>query len=107
VASCVHQLLSLYYAYPRDPGLQLRLGSPHLPRAPPTLLPDAPLPSPPPRPDPRDPPLPDSTVIPDFIALAWRAGSTTLEGLPRARPQCTLRVLPDGSRLFQLSELQA
>jgi len=99
VASCVHQLLSLYYAYPRDPGLQLRLGSPHLPRAPPHSSPTPPYHRPP-EARPRDPPLPDSTVIPDFIALAWRAGSTTLEGLPRARPQCTLRVLPDGSRLI-------
>jgi len=90
VASCVHQLLSLYYAYPRDPGYSSAWGHHTYPEPPPTP-PRRPLTIAPPRgPTPATRPSPDSTVIPDFIALAWRAGSTTLEGLPRARPQCTL-----------------
>jgi len=59
VASCVHQLLSLYYAYPVDLALQRRLGSPHLPRCPLPAPPSSPYHSPPaPAPAPAPAPIP-------------------------------------------------
>jgi len=59
----------------------------------------------PPQPRPQPRPRPHPAVISRFIALAWRAGYPTMTGLSRAPLRRALRVLPLGSRLFQLSEL--
>jgi len=103
VASCVHQLLSAL----RLPGQTWPCSAAWGPRTSLDALsppPRRPLTIPPqPRPQPRPRPYP--AVISRFIALAWRAGYPTMTGLSRAPLRRALRVLPLGSRLFQLSEL--
>jgi len=119
VAFCVHQLLSLYHAYPVDLALQRRLGSPHLPRCPLPAPPVVPLPFPPiPGPSPR--PRPHPAVISRFIALCMEGmegmeGMEAMEGMEGMEAGILLRRTLQGAytacpgscrlgfRLFQLS----